>query len=105
MTPWTNGMDTAGSGHFPIGVNCAGNNCANEDFYTDNDNHNHGVDISSVTSSGISNNHLHTVNPPLISSGTGNTNHRHNIDLPNQQSSIDNNEPPWHGLVKIIRIK
>jgi len=90
IVDWTNGMDTDGTGHFPISVSCANDQCATKNLYTQDAsiNHNHAVNIpNTATSTANSHNHGLTGSPNI--SSTGNT----------------SGEPPWHGLVKIIRIK
>ena len=103
MITWTNGLDGDGMGIFVPGKVCPGNNCTIELFYTNNDSHSHNIPaFNSATNSA---NHGHSVNLLNQESSAGNANHEHNTNLPNIQSSTENNEPPWHGLVKIIRIK
>ena len=82
-------MDTVGEGHFPISMSCADNNCAIDHFYTADAsiNHRHIFDVPSTPTSNNSHNHGNTA----FASGLS--------------TSTENNEPPWHGLVKIIRIK
>ena len=90
MVNWGDGMDSDGDGHFPISKSCAGNNCTLDSFYTQaaSTNHNHSYDVpNTVTSTASSHTHGFTGSPNV--SSTGGT----------------SNEPPWHGLVKIIRIK
>jgi len=90
MIDWTNGIHNDGSGIFPIAKSCTNNNCPGEAFYTENSNtgHSHSFDVPNTpTTSGGNHNHGNTG-----SSGSGNT-------------SSEGNEPPWFGLVKIIRIK
>ena len=90
MIDWTNGIHNDGSGIFPIAKSCPTNDCTSEAFYTENSNtgHLHSFDVPSTpTTSGGNHNHGNTG-----SSGSGNT-------------SSEGNEPPWFGLVKIIRIK
>jgi len=89
IVDWTNGMDTDGSGHFPISVSCANDNCVTENFYTQDAsiNHNHSYDVPNTsTTFGGEHNHGTTGSAP------GN-------------AGISGNLPPYFGLVQIIRIK
>jgi len=105
LIDWTNGMDSDGSGHYPLGLNRPLNSFDEDHFYTDNDQHTHSTNIATFNTGSESAGHGHSVNLPNQVSTNGNANHQHNVNLPNQQSSTDGNEPPWYGLVKIIRIK
>jgi len=90
MVDWTNGIGNAGDGFFPIGISCSSNNCLNESFHTTvaRTNHSHDVDLSSTTT-------------------TASAAHDHGTSQgPNPLNTSNNpSEPPWFGLVKIIRIK
>ena len=105
LIDWTNGMDTVGSGHYPLGLDRPLNSFEEDHFFTDNDQHTHSTNIAAFNTATQSASHGHSVNLSNQVSSAGNANHEHNTNLPNIQSSTENNEPPWHGLVKIIRIK
>ena len=67
------------------GIGLGGGN-SDVSFFTDRDSHSHGVDIGQFNSG---------------NSGS----HQHDLDLSATNSDVKNHEPPWFGLVKIIRIK
>ncbi len=93
MQNWDNGMDTDGTGNYPVTHN--GTVSSTKYFYTNNDSHSHTTDID----------HDH----PTTTSGTGSIGHTHTVDLPNYDvaavtSSAGNHSPPWVGLLKLMRI-
>jgi len=91
IVEWNNGMDTVGAGHFPLSRSCKDNNCVFDSFWTKDTsiNHKHNYDVP---------------NTPTTTAGD----HNHGFTGapdgdPNTGSA--GNEPPFFGLVKIIRIK
>jgi len=86
MEAWGDGIGNEGENFFPFGKFCPGNECPLSIFYTTNNFQNHAFDITPFDS-GFSGSHSHSVNIGAFDSDTV------------------NQEPPWYGLVKIIRIK
>jgi len=84
---WTDGIGNEGQGYFPFALFCSGNECPfATNFFTQNDRHTHSIDI------------------PQFNSGSDGS-HSHSVNIGSFSTGIRNHEPPWYGLVKIIRIK
>ena len=83
------GMHTDGAGYFPVGIDCPTPPCSIGPFFH-------------TSEAGTSHKHTYTI--PGHSTNSDGI-HSHNFDLDTKDSDLKNHEPPWFGLVKIIRIK
>ena len=109
---WGNGMDTEGVDYFLLGVSNPGTGDVN--YYTKSIGHSHNITFPEVTS-GSSGSHSHSMIDPDNSSNfyyakpavsIENSYHNHSISLSDATSmSSTDVEPPFYGLLKIIRIK
>lgn len=102
MMRWSDGMDGAGADYFTLGVaeSILGSGTG-KSFWTDFTYHDHS--LYGTVSYGGGHAHDNILASPTVST-TGA--HIHNIDIPSQVSSQANDiSPPFHGLVKIIKIK
>jgi len=95
---WSDGMDAAGTGWYPMGI--AGTFSTTQNYYTNNDFHSHSVDILATTSTTDS--HTHSVNLPTTTSTTDA--HSHSTDIGNFSSASSSSLPPYVGLLKLMRI-
>ena len=102
-------MDTAGSGHYPIGRSSTGS----ASFYTNNSpNHRHSFSLShdhSTFNSVDAGVHSHSLNISAFNSATAGT-HSHSFNLQamgtlNKTTNNKSNVPSYYGLLKIMRIK
>ena len=75
VVDWGDGMDSAGSGNYPLSVSSA----TSDNYYTNDDAHSHSVDIASTTSS-TSSTHNHVVNIPAYA-GSASGSHTHTMDV------------------------
>jgi len=82
ITDWDNGMDSAGSGYFPISRT---DSSASKTYYTTPETHNHGIDIPSFSTAN-SGSHDHTIDIPSFLSSSSVT-HAHSVDVPNTSST------------------
>ncbi len=101
MVNWSDGMDAAGSGHYPFAVHSPGGLDHTEYFYTNNRTHTH---FGASTIDLYTRYHNHT----LIVSGVGeneNAVHHHNVAIPYTYSTTVTHIPPSIKMLKIMRIK
>jgi hypothetical protein len=101
LVNWTDGMDAAGSGNYPIAVYSVGGLDQTKEFYTSNSTHTHsgGSPIDLYTE-----NHSHTLIVPGVGENANQV-HNHNIRLGTRISTPDSHLPLSIKLVKIMRIK
>ena len=78
ITNWSNGMDAAGDGYYPL----SRNNLEPEPYFTSEDSHNHQLSGNTDSHSG----HTHSVLLPPFTSDEGG-NHSHSVDIPSTSST------------------
>ncbi|MCB0647097.1 MAG: hypothetical protein KDC49_10565 [Saprospiraceae bacterium] len=101
LVNWSDGMDAAGSGNYPMAISSPGGLDQDMVFYTTNNSHSHSgaspIDFYSAF-------HSHTLNVPELGE-SANQVHNHSLSLGIRNSSSSSHVPLNIKLVKIMRIK
>lgn len=100
MVDWGDGMDSGGTGHFPIQIN---NSDLNISASTSNNNHNHTYTIPAGLLSSTDGAHTHHAPGGLRQTSNGGS-HFHEYTMGDVLSTVGENHPKYVGLLKLMRI-